>query len=46
MRRVLGVDREMLGYIMREESERNRLRMKAGKRVAKTKWLEGKSAGY
>jgi hypothetical protein len=36
----------MLGYIMREESERNRLRMKAEKRVAKTKWLEGKSAGY
>jgi hypothetical protein len=32
---VLGVERETPGYIVREESKRNRLRVKAGKRAAK-----------
>jgi hypothetical protein len=47
-RGVLGVDRETPGYIMREECKRNRLRVKAGNRwqSLKTKWMEGKSAGY
>jgi hypothetical protein len=35
LRWVLGVDRETPGYIVREECKRNRLRVKAGKRVAK-----------
>jgi hypothetical protein len=30
---VLGVDRETPGYVMRKECKRNRLRVKAGKRV-------------
>jgi hypothetical protein len=34
-RGVLGVDRETPGYIVRKERKRNRLRVKAGKRVAK-----------
>jgi hypothetical protein len=32
---VLGVDRETSGYIVREECERNRLKVKAGKRASK-----------
>jgi hypothetical protein len=32
---VLVVDREMPGYIVREECKRNRLRVGAGKRAAK-----------
>jgi hypothetical protein len=44
MRRVLGVDREALDYIVRRECKRNRLRVKAGKKAAK--WMEEKSAGY
>jgi hypothetical protein len=32
---VLGVDRETPGSIVRKERKRNRLRVKAGKRVAK-----------
>jgi hypothetical protein len=35
LRWVLGVDREMPGYIVREECKGNRLRVKAGKRAAK-----------
>jgi hypothetical protein len=48
LRGVLGVDRETAGYIMKEDCKRNRLRVKARKRAAslKTKWMEGKSAGY
>ncbi|KAH0821711.1 hypothetical protein GEV33_001080 [Tenebrio molitor] len=48
LRGVLEVDRETPGYIMREECKRNRLRVKAEKRVQslKKKWMEGKSAGY
>jgi hypothetical protein len=34
-RRVLGVDRETPGYIVRKECKRNRLSVKAGKRAAK-----------
>jgi hypothetical protein len=50
-RRVLGVDRETPGYIVRKECKRNRLSVKAGKRERerqslKTKWMEGKSPGY
>jgi hypothetical protein len=32
---VLGVDRETPGYIVREECKKSKLRVKAGKRVAK-----------
>jgi hypothetical protein len=32
---VVGVDRETLGYIVREECKRNKMRVKAGKRAAK-----------
>jgi hypothetical protein len=41
------VKREKPGYIERKEYKRNRLRVKAGKRVAKfeDKWMEEKSAG-
>jgi hypothetical protein len=35
LRGVLGVDRETPGYIVRKERKRNRLRVKAGKIVAK-----------
>jgi hypothetical protein len=35
LRGVLGVDRETPGYIVRKESKRNRLRVKAGKRAVK-----------
>jgi hypothetical protein len=35
LRWVLGVNREMPGYIVREESKRKRLRVKVGKRAAK-----------
>jgi hypothetical protein len=35
LRGVLGMDREMLRYIGKEECKRNRLRVKAGKRAAK-----------
>jgi hypothetical protein len=35
LRGVLGVDRETLGYIVRKECKKNRLRVKAGKRAAK-----------
>jgi hypothetical protein len=35
LRGVIGVDREMPGYIVREEWKRNRLRVKEGKRAAK-----------
>jgi hypothetical protein len=35
LRGVLGEDREMPGYIVKEECKRNRLRVKAGKRAAK-----------
>jgi hypothetical protein len=35
LRRVLGVERETLGYTVREECKRNRLRVKAEKRTAK-----------
>jgi hypothetical protein len=35
MKRVLGLDRETPGYIMREKCKRNRLRVKAEKRAAK-----------
>jgi hypothetical protein len=34
MRCVLGVVRETIGYIAKEECKRNRLRVKAGKRAA------------
>jgi hypothetical protein len=34
LRGVLGVDRETLGYIVREECKRNRLKVKEGKRGA------------
>jgi hypothetical protein len=48
LRRVPGVDRETPGYIVRQECKTNRLRVKEGKRgeSLKTKWMEGKSAGY
>jgi hypothetical protein len=48
LRGVRGVDRETTSYIMKEDCKRNRLRVKARKRAAslKTKWIEGKSAGY
>jgi hypothetical protein len=39
---VLGLNRETPGYIVREECNRNRLRVKAGKRAAK---LEDKMDG-
>jgi hypothetical protein len=35
LRRMLEVDREAPGYIVKEECKRNRLRVKAGKRAAK-----------
>jgi hypothetical protein len=35
LRRVLGVDRETPGYIVREECKRRKLRVKAGKKAAK-----------
>jgi hypothetical protein len=35
LRWVLGVDRETPGYIVREESKKNKLRVKSGKRAAK-----------
>jgi hypothetical protein len=35
LRGVLGEDREMPGYIVKEECKRNRLRVKTGKRAAK-----------
>jgi hypothetical protein len=35
LRGVLGMDREMLRYIGKEECKRNRLRVKAGKRTVK-----------
>jgi hypothetical protein len=35
LRGVIGVDREMPGYIVREEWKRNRLRVKEGKRAPK-----------
>ncbi|KAJ3626523.1 hypothetical protein MTP99_017012 [Tenebrio molitor] len=35
LRRVLGVDRETPGYIVREECKRSKLRVKAGKKAAK-----------
>jgi hypothetical protein len=35
LRALVGVDREMPGYIVSEEWKRNRLRVKAGKRAAK-----------
>jgi hypothetical protein len=35
LRGVLGVDRETLCYIVREECKRNRLKVKEGKRGAK-----------
>jgi hypothetical protein len=43
LRGVLGVDRETLGYIVRKECKRNRLRVKAGKRAAK---FEDKMKGW
>jgi hypothetical protein len=48
LRRVPGVDRQTPGYIVRQECKTNRLRVKEGKRgeSLKTKWMEGKSAGY
>jgi hypothetical protein len=35
LRRVLRFDREIPGYIVREECKRSRLRVKAAKRAAK-----------
>jgi hypothetical protein len=35
LREVLGVDRETPDYIVKEECNRNRLRVKAGRRAAK-----------
>jgi hypothetical protein len=35
LKRMLGVDRETPGYIVREECKRKRLRVKVGKREAK-----------
>jgi hypothetical protein len=35
LRGVLGVDRETLGYIVKEECKRNRLKVKEGKRGTK-----------
>jgi hypothetical protein len=35
LRGVLGVDREMPGYTVRKECQRNKLRVKAEKRTAK-----------
>jgi hypothetical protein len=35
LRWVVGVDRETPGYIVREECQRNKMRVKAGKREAK-----------
>jgi hypothetical protein len=48
LRGVLGVDTQTPDYIVREECNRNRLRVKAGKRAARfeDKWMEGKSTGY
>jgi hypothetical protein len=35
LRRVLGVDKETPGYIVREECKKNRVKMKVGKTAAK-----------
>jgi hypothetical protein len=43
LRRVLGVDRETPGHIVREECKRNRLRVKERKREDK---IDGRNAGY
>jgi hypothetical protein len=45
LRWVLGVDRERPGYIVKEECKRNRLRERE-RQSLRTKWMEGKSAGY
>jgi hypothetical protein len=37
LRGVLGVDRETPGYVVREESKRNRMRVKVGKKAVKFK---------
>jgi hypothetical protein len=45
LRWVLGVDRERPGYIVKEKCKRNRLRERE-RQSLRTKWMEGKSAGY
>jgi hypothetical protein len=42
------MDRETTDYIVKEECKRNRLECKREKeqQCLKTKWMEGKSAGY
>jgi hypothetical protein len=45
LRWVLGVGRERPGYIVKEECKRNRLRERE-RQSLRTKWMEGKSAGY
>jgi hypothetical protein len=46
--KYLRVNREMPGYIVKEEYKRNRLRMKVGRerQSLRTKWMEGKGGGY
>jgi hypothetical protein len=46
--KYLRVNREMPGYMVKEEYKRNRLRMKVGRerQSLRTKWMEGKGGGY